>query len=85
MATQKNHPALDALRKSGAQKVKVACSDIDGVLQATVDTFASSLQARRIVFTATGLSAGAHTLRIEVVGTSNRPRIDVDGVIVLAL
>ena len=27
------HPALAAVRKSGVQKVKVACSDIDGVLR----------------------------------------------------
>jgi glutamine synthetase len=27
------HPALAAIRKSGAQKVKVACSDIDGILR----------------------------------------------------
>jgi glutamine synthetase len=33
MATQKNHPAVDAVRKSGTQKVKVACSDIDGILR----------------------------------------------------
>ncbi|HUR87935.1 MAG TPA: glutamine synthetase family protein [Ramlibacter sp.] len=33
MATAKVHPALAAIRKSGAQKVKVACSDIDGVLR----------------------------------------------------
>ena len=33
MASQKNHPAIDAVRKSGAQKVKVACSDIDGILR----------------------------------------------------
>ncbi len=33
MATQKMHPALDALRKSGTGKVKVACSDIDGILR----------------------------------------------------
>jgi glutamine synthetase len=32
MAT-KIHPALAAIRKSGANKVKVACSDIDGVLR----------------------------------------------------
>ena len=32
MAT-KVHPALAAIRKSGANKVKVACSDIDGVLR----------------------------------------------------
>ncbi len=27
------HPALQAVRASGATKVKVACSDIDGVLR----------------------------------------------------
>ena len=33
MANATVHPALAAVRKSGAQKVKVACSDIDGVLR----------------------------------------------------
>src|SRR5687767_12976596 len=33
MATAKTHPALTKIRKSGATKVKVACSDIDGVLR----------------------------------------------------
>jgi glutamine synthetase len=33
MATSKVHPALKAVEKSGAQKVKVAVSDIDGVLR----------------------------------------------------
>jgi glutamine synthetase len=33
MANATVHPALAAIRKSGAQKVKVACSDIDGVLR----------------------------------------------------
>jgi glutamine synthetase len=33
MPTQKEHPALAAIRKSGASKVKVACSDIDGILR----------------------------------------------------
>ena len=34
MATKnKTHPALEAIRKSGATKVKVACSDIDGILR----------------------------------------------------
>jgi glutamine synthetase len=33
MATNKKHPALAALDKSGATKVKVAVSDIDGVLR----------------------------------------------------
>ena len=33
MATSKVHPALKAVERSGAQKVKVAVSDIDGVLR----------------------------------------------------
>ena len=33
MATAKTHPALAKIRKSGATKVKVACSDIDGILR----------------------------------------------------
>jgi glutamine synthetase len=35
MATRnpKEHPALAEVRKSGAQKVKVAVSDIDGILR----------------------------------------------------
>ncbi|MEN9899824.1 MAG: Glutamine synthetase [Pseudomonadota bacterium] len=33
MATSKLHPALKAVEKNGAQKVKVAVSDIDGILR----------------------------------------------------
>ena len=34
MATKnKTHPALEAIRKSGATRIKVACSDIDGILR----------------------------------------------------
>jgi glutamine synthetase len=52
MATQKNkvdkeHPALTAVRKSGTGKVKVACSDIDGVLRGKylhIDKFLGAAQ-----------------------------------------
>ncbi|NRF69054.1 glutamine synthetase [Aquincola sp. S2] len=33
MVTKKDHPALTAIRQSGAGKVKVAVSDIDGILR----------------------------------------------------
>ena len=33
MAGKAKHPALEAVRESGSGKVKVACSDIDGVLR----------------------------------------------------
>jgi hypothetical protein len=56
---------------------------IDGVLVATVDCVASALVGRRIVFAKSWSSSGTHTIRIVVVGTPNRPRIDIDAFEVL--
>ena len=56
---------------------------VDGV-KTHVDLFSSSLTERRVVFVASGLSAGQHTIRIKVKGTSGRPRVDIDGILVLA-
>jgi bacillopeptidase F len=42
---------------------------VDGVLKATVDTYASAAQSQALLYTATGLASGAHTLAIEVAGT----------------
>ena len=56
---------------------------LDGVLVKTVDLKASSLQVRQIVFAATGLSAGQHTLKVVVLATSGRPRVDINGIVVL--
>lgn len=36
MATKREHPAVMAIRQSGAGKVKVACSDIDGILRGKI-------------------------------------------------
>ena len=55
---------------------------IDGV-KTHVDLYSASLTERRVVFIATGLSNGPHTIKIKVKGTSGRPRVDVDGVLVL--
>ena len=48
MASTKEHPAVAAVRKEGAMKVKVACSDIDGVLRGKYlhrDKFLGAAQA----------------------------------------
>jgi bacillolysin len=66
-------------KKRGKAKVY-----IDNVLQTQVDLFSTTKLDRRIVFTATGLSNATHTLRIEVMGTANRPRIDIEGFVVLS-
>ncbi len=44
---------------------------LDGVMQATIDTYAFPSQARAVLYTATGLAGGVHTLAIEVTGTRN--------------
>ena len=45
---------------------------VDGVMQATVDTYASpSAGERAVLYTASGLGGGMHTLAIEVTGTRN--------------
>jgi hypothetical protein len=56
---------------------------IDGGLMQIVDLHSSTSSLRKIVFVASGLSAGQHTIKIYVNGTTGRPRVDVDGFIVL--
>jgi len=45
---------------------------IDGVLMAEVDTYGPSLEAA-VLFTATGLHSGAHSMTVEVTGTTSNP------------
>ena len=60
---------------------------IDGISRGVIDLYASSTQSRRAVFSAKGLAAGRHTIRIKVLGTKQSSAttayVDVDGFIVL--
>jgi hypothetical protein len=49
---------------------------VDGGFVADVDTFAPAEQAQAVVFTASGLTEGAHTLTVEVTGQRNPSAID---------
>jgi hypothetical protein len=42
---------------------------IDGILKATIDTYASPAQGKTVLYSATGLASGVHMLAIEVAGT----------------
>ena len=42
---------------------------VDGILKATVDTYALVPQSQAVLYAATGLDGGAHSLAIEVAGT----------------
>ncbi|MEO5705376.1 MAG: glycosyl hydrolase family 18 protein [Candidatus Limnocylindrales bacterium] len=56
---------------------------LDGVLVATVDTYGAATSVRRIMFAKTWSSSGFHTLRIVIVGTLGRERVDIDALEVL--
>jgi hypothetical protein len=55
---------------------------VDGVLEATVDLFNATVQARQVQFAKSGLSNGPHTIQIRVTGTKNAAsngfRVDLD-------
>ncbi len=42
---------------------------VDGVLQTTIDTYASPAQGQAVLYTASGLASGTHTMAIEVAGS----------------
>ncbi len=56
---------------------------LDGAYAATIDLGAASYSPRRTVYTASWGVDGPHKLRIVVLGTSGRPRVDVDAFVVL--
>jgi hypothetical protein len=55
---------------------------INGVFKATVDLYSASTLKQRIVWSANYASSATRTITIKVLGTSHRPRVDVDGFIV---
>lgn len=55
---------------------------IDGDYVATIDLYASSFKARRILF-ATAVSQGTHTITVKGLGTSGRPTVAVDAFFVV--
>jgi subtilisin len=56
---------------------------IDNVLVGTVDLYRSSGLTRQVVWSRTFPTAVPRVLRVEVVGTSGRPRVDIDAIVVL--
>ena len=55
---------------------------INGVLKATVDLYAASYQNQRVVWTGSWSSSASRTITLRVVGTSGRPRVDLDAFVV---
>ncbi len=57
---------------------------LDGAKVGTVDLRSSSTAYRQAIWTRSGLSPVHHTLRVVVAGTSGRPTVTTDGVVVLS-
>jgi hypothetical protein len=51
---------------------------VDGVLQTTFDLYFSTTTYRYVAYAKTWTTSGTHTIKIVVVGTSGRPRVDLD-------
>ena len=56
---------------------------LDGTFQTTIDLYSPSTAARSLVAVGNTIGSGIHTLKVEVVGTSGRPTVDVDSFVVL--
>jgi beta-glucanase (GH16 family) len=65
-----------AARGAGRGKANVY---VNGVLRATVDLYASTTLKQRVVWSANYTTTATRTVTIKVLGTSGRPRVDVDG------
>ncbi len=57
---------------------------VDGVYKATVDLRAASWTARALAWRISFSSSATRTLKVVVVGTAGRPRVDVDAFVVLS-
>ena len=55
---------------------------VDGVVVATIDLGAPA-QSRMLVVSRTWLTTGSHTIKIKVLGTGGRARVDLDAFVVL--
>jgi hypothetical protein len=56
---------------------------VNGVLKATVDLYSPTTLRQRIVWSANYSTSATRTVTIKILGTSGRPRVDVDGFVVI--
>jgi hypothetical protein len=56
---------------------------IDGVLRTTLDLRTSTTQHRRVVYARSFGASGTHTITLRALGTTGRPTVSLDGLVVL--
>jgi hypothetical protein len=55
---------------------------VDGVYRRTQDLYASGYRARNLILSVSWAAPGKHTIKLEVVGTPNRPTVAIDAFVV---
>ena len=56
---------------------------VDGSYVRTLDLYRGSFAPRRVMYNQTWTSAATHTIKVVVLGTSGRPRVDLDAVVII--
>lgn len=56
---------------------------VDGVYRKTIDLYRSSYQSRVVVFNTSWTATATHSVKVVVLGTLGRPRIDIDAFVFL--
>jgi hypothetical protein len=67
--------AIVGRKRTGNGQAKVY---VDGVYVKTIDFYRSSTQSKVVVFNQSWPTNGLHSVKLVVVGTSGRPRVEVD-------
>jgi hypothetical protein len=70
------------LGATGPQQGKVRVY-VNGNLKATVDLYADDAQTQVVFFARDWKAVNTRTIKLEVVGTSDRPRVDLDAILVM--
>ena len=56
---------------------------VDTVLVATLDTYSATTAYQRLAWARTWTASGSHTVKLVVVGTAGRPRVDLDAFVTI--
>ena len=73
--------SLQLIAKTGPQRGRIRVY-VDGNLKETVDLYSATKQAQQVVFSWTWEADGVRNVRLELDGPADRPRVDLDAVVV---
>ncbi len=73
--------SLQLIAKTGPQRGRILVY-VDGNLKETVDLYSATKKAQQVVFSWTWETDAVRTVRLELDGPAERPRVDIDAIVV---